>query len=40
MSYLLGNIVAHKLIKGGGAKQTKTYHSFVLQIIIFSYIQC
>jgi hypothetical protein len=45
MRYLLGNIVANKLIKikvgqGEGLnKQQKTYHSFVLQIIIFSYIQ-
>jgi hypothetical protein len=44
MRYLLGNIVAHKLIKikveqGKGLNKQKTYHSFVLQIIIFSYIQ-
>jgi hypothetical protein len=44
MRYLLGNIVAHKLIKikvgrGEGLNKQKTYHSFVLQIIIFSYIQ-
>jgi hypothetical protein len=44
MRYLLGNIVANKLIKikvgqGKGLNKQKTYHSFVLQIIIFSYIQ-
>jgi hypothetical protein len=44
MRYLCGNIVAHKLIKikigqGRGYTNKKTYHSFVLQIIIFSYIQ-